>query len=394
VKSPLEIKHGRKPYVGHLRVYGCKAYVLRYDIARGDKFADRTIAGRLIGYEGDNIYRIWIPEQRKIRRSSHVLFDEHAFDVTTGSEEETFNPADFSLLDSGGAHAPAKGVTTTTVTKSPAPRTYGTTGSPASSTGVETPPTEDEPDIEHEDLESRTPNVGRTTFGIELVRRSVRKAYPSQKVRDREDLESQGHKVANKSTGGRKAVMAMESALLSDVNALPERAYMAFAAAVDFTTATTAKTPQSYAESQQLSEAKQWYQACGEELNSLTENATWQVTVMPVGATLIKGRWVFKIKFDVNGKPERFKARWVVRGFTQKAGIDYDETYAAVVKPVSLKIILALAAHYGYECKQYDIVTIFLNAVVDGHQIFVELPHGFKDYVIQLAGMTATAGNQ
>jgi hypothetical protein len=79
VKSPLEIKHGRKPYVGHLRVYGCKAYVLRHDIARGDKFADRTIAGRLIGYEGDNIYRVWIPEQRKIRRSSHVLFDEHAY---------------------------------------------------------------------------------------------------------------------------------------------------------------------------------------------------------------------------------------------------------------------------------------------------------------------------
>jgi hypothetical protein len=55
----------------------------------------------------------------------------------------------------------------------------------------------------------------------------------------------------NKSTGGRMAVMAMESALLSDVNALPERAYIAFAAAVDLTTATTAKTPQSYTESQQ-----------------------------------------------------------------------------------------------------------------------------------------------
>jgi hypothetical protein len=101
----------------------------------------------------------------------------------------------------------------------------------------------------------------------------------------------------------------MESALLSDVNTLPERAYMAFAAAVDFTTATAVKTPQSYAESQQLPEAKQWYQACKEELDSLAENDTWQVTAIPVGAILIKGRWVFKIKFDVNGKPERFKAR-------------------------------------------------------------------------------------
>jgi hypothetical protein len=186
-KSPLEIKHGRKPYVGHLRVYSYKAYVLRYNIVRSDKFADRIIAGRPIGYEGDNIHRVWIPEQRKIKCSSHMLFDEHAFDIATRDEEETFHPADFGLLDPGGACAPAKGVT---VTKSPMPRTHGATESPGSSTGVETPPTEDEPDIEHEDLESRTPNVGRTTFDIELAHRSGRKSYPSQKVRDREDLES------------------------------------------------------------------------------------------------------------------------------------------------------------------------------------------------------------
>jgi hypothetical protein len=71
----------------------------------------------------------------------------------------------------------------------------------------------------------------------------------------------------------------------------------------------------------------------------LAENIIWQVTVMLVGATLINGRWVFKIKFDVNGKPERFKARWIVRGFTQKAGIDYDGTYAAMVKPVTEDVV-------------------------------------------------------
>jgi hypothetical protein len=59
-KSPLEIKYSHKQYVSHLRVYSCKAYILRYDIIRKDKFTNRTITGRLIGYEGDNIYRIWI----------------------------------------------------------------------------------------------------------------------------------------------------------------------------------------------------------------------------------------------------------------------------------------------------------------------------------------------
>jgi hypothetical protein len=60
-KSPLEIKYSRKQHVGYLRVYSCRAYILRHDIIRGDKFTDRTIAGRLISYEGDNIYRVWIP---------------------------------------------------------------------------------------------------------------------------------------------------------------------------------------------------------------------------------------------------------------------------------------------------------------------------------------------
>jgi hypothetical protein len=66
----------------------------------------------------------------------------------------------------------------------------------------------------------------------------------------------------------------MESALLSDVNTLLERAYMAFATTVDFIATTTVKTPQSYAELQQLLEAKQWYQAYREESVSLTENDT------------------------------------------------------------------------------------------------------------------------
>jgi transposase InsO family protein len=59
-KSPLKIKYSRKQHVGYLRVYSYRAYILQYDIVRGDKFTNRTIAGRLIDYEGDNIYRVWI----------------------------------------------------------------------------------------------------------------------------------------------------------------------------------------------------------------------------------------------------------------------------------------------------------------------------------------------
>jgi hypothetical protein len=68
----------------------------------------------------------------------------------------------------------------------------------------------------------------------------------------------------------------------------------------------------------------------------------------------------------------------VARGFTQIAGIDYDETYATVTKPVSIRILMAIVAHYNLECKQYDIITAFLNAIIGDRKIYVEQPHGFE----------------
>jgi hypothetical protein len=102
------------------------------------------------------------------------------------------------------------------------------------------------------------------------------------------------------------------------------------------------------------------------------------VHLWPEGATTIKGKWVFKVKLDKNGGIARYKSRWVARGFTQIAGIDYDETYAAVAKPVSIRILMAIVAYYNLECKQYDIITAFLNTMIGDRKIYVEQPHGFK----------------
>jgi hypothetical protein len=111
-----------------------------------------------------------LPSRRLGRKSP--LEVKYTFDVATRDEEETFHPVNFGLLDSGGAYALAKGVTTT-VTDSLAPRTYSATESPGSSTGVETLPTEEaEPDIEDEDLESHTPNVGRSNC-CEMTKNTV-----------------------------------------------------------------------------------------------------------------------------------------------------------------------------------------------------------------------------
>jgi hypothetical protein len=86
------------------------------------------------------------------------------------------------------------------------------------------------------------------------------------------------------------------------------------------------------------------------------------------------------MKADTNGCLVRFKARWVVRGFTQRYRVNYEDTYALVTKLATVKIMFALAANLNLECKQFDLVTAFLNALIKKYKIYVEIPHGFEEY--------------
>ena len=112
-----------------------------------------------------------------------------------------------------------------------------------------------------------------------------------------------------------------------------------------------------------------------EELKALEKHGTWEVVPRPKGVKPITSKWVYKIKLDSNNQPVRFKARLVARGFEQKEGIDYEETFAPVVKLKSLKILLAIAAAQDLEMRQMDFDNAFLNAELS-HDVYMELPKG------------------
>jgi len=140
--------------------------------------------------------------------------------------------------------------------------------------------------------------------------------------------------------------------------------------------------PNTYTQAMASPQADFWIAAMQSEVNSHVTNNTWDL-VNPMdhpNVTIVAGRWVYTIKANSEGLPVRFKARWVARGFTQRYGIDYDDTYASVTKPATVKIMLALVAKLDMECKQYDLVTAFLNVLIKDHKIFVEMPHGFEQY--------------
>ncbi|CAI7888018.1 unnamed protein product [Closterium sp. NIES-53] len=101
--------------------------------------------------------------------------------------------------------------------------------------------------------------------------------------------------------------------------------------------------------------------------------------VVPIGVarnkTILTGKWVFRVKTKADGTIDKFKARWVVRGFDQEQGRDFTETFAPVSRHTSLRILLAVAAMKKKKLRLIDVANAFLYAPVDA-EIYVELPHG------------------
>ena len=94
-----------------------------------------------------------------------------------------------------------------------------------------------------------------------------------------------------------------------------------------------------------------------EELQSLTENDVWDVVPKPAGRKVVDGRWVFRVKGNAQGELERFKARYVAKGFSQVLGLDYDEIFAPVARFDSLRLLLAISACNNWRPRQLDIKT-------------------------------------
>lgn len=92
--------------------------------------------------------------------------------------------------------------------------------------------------------------------------------------------------------------------------------------------------------------------AIEEELDQLRKNETWELLhktdVKPDYRALV-GKWVYKIKHNVDGKIACFKARWVVKGYLQQFGVDFNQTFAAVVKPMVFRVFFAIVAFFDLD---------------------------------------------
>ncbi|UTT94513.1 hypothetical protein NDA17_004559 [Ustilago hordei] len=122
-------------------------------------------------------------------------------------------------------------------------------------------------------------------------------------------------------------------------------------------------------------DAQLWKEAIRKELEGLEAMGTWEVVHQPPGVPLVDSKDVLRLKLDADGVPVKHKARLVARGFTQREGIDYQETFSPVAPLGAIRAILALAVQNNWEVHALDITMAYLNSMLK-EAIYMKLPEG------------------
>ncbi|CAI7925682.1 unnamed protein product [Closterium sp. NIES-54] len=134
-------------------------------------------------------------------------------------------------------------------------------------------------------------------------------------------------------------------------------------------------TPRSYAEAIEGPYSSQWQAAMDAEMASWKSTGTYVDEVLPPGANIVSGMWIFRVKRPP-GSPPAFKARYVARGFSQRQGVDFFQNFSPTPKMTTLRVLLHVAAQRDYELHSLDFSTAFLQGSLH-EEIRLRRPPGF-----------------
>jgi hypothetical protein len=114
-----------------------------------------------------------------------------------------------------------------------------------------------------------------------------------------------------------------------------------------------------------------------EEYQSIMKNEVWEIVPRSKNKDVVSSRWLFKIKHAADGSIKKYKERFVAHVFSEKEGIDYEETFAPVARYISIRTIIALTAKMKWKLHQMDVKTAFLNGVIK-EEVYIGKPQGFE----------------
>ena len=106
------------------------------------------------------------------------------------------------------------------------------------------------------------------------------------------------------------------------------------------------------------------------------KNGTWRLVDPPIGTKPIGCKWIYKNKYKANGSLDKHKARLVEKGYAQKEGVDYIETFAPTTKWGTIRTLFSIAAQKGWKIHHMDVKTAFLNGDLK-EDVYMDQPEGF-----------------
>ncbi|KAD3068312.1 hypothetical protein E3N88_36192 [Mikania micrantha] len=330
-KTPLEGWEGLKPTVHHLKVFGCIAYSLTHPHNRL-KLDHRSEKCLFVGYSQESCgYRLYNPSSKKFTVQKHVIFDEEGVWKwkSEGTKEPILNPTHFS---------------------DPFPHLDPDLDNSQTTTTGTTPTTSPTQILSNTSTLTPLPNLPRPPQNPNQHNPSTSTPQPNESL-----------------TGPAKRI-SRPPTWLRDYHTgedLSEEETQLFALNIS--------DPNTYSEA---ATKQEWQQAMREEIAALEKNNTWTLTSLPQGKNVVGVKWTFKTKVGSNGEILRFKARLVAKGYSQIEGIDYTETFAPVARFETIRVVIATAAHRGWELHQLDVKTAFLNGDLT-EEIYVQQPEGF-----------------
>ncbi|GKB56175.1 putative RNA-directed DNA polymerase, partial [Tanacetum coccineum] len=358
-KSPYELLYNHPPPLEHLKIIGCRAYPHQHT---PDKFNTRAIPIIFIGYpQNQKGYLLYDPLTTKVIT---IPFHSQISPPNPIPPPSTMStpiiPYPSNIFPSHPNTSPSSPETTTSPS-SPIPNTPPLSHAPVTSTEPNTPFTT--PITSHTSSTHPTPPNSSPAQDNHLPSPQP-PPPPPQRVSTR--TKQPPLKFANYHLPS-KLSKHHHSNFLNYTNLTPSS--MHFINSID-----RSFEPHTYF---QASKDPKWIEAMAKEIKALKDNKTWILTQLPPGKSAIGHKWVYRIKYLANGSVEKYKARVVAKGYNQKEGVDYKETFAPKAKMVTVRTLLAVAISKGWFIEQLDINNAFLHG--DLHEeVYMTVLQGYS----------------
>lgn len=327
-KVPFELWHNRKPKISHLKIIGseCYAHIPKQCRKKMDK---KAIKGMLIGYENDDGYRIW--DGKKTLRSRDITFQSDVeFKISTSIPiRSEGNNDDMHGLIQEQTFENIRG---------------------SQELDLEGDITEDQV---QEDIVTPTEQVQDNT--PILTEDEDNFADCQEQLEVVEPLTETRYNLRNRATINRPKK-------LED--------FVCFVGLESF--------PETYDEAIKREDSNEWQTAMAREMKSLADNNVWTLCDLPSNKKALPCKWVFRVKRNPDGTVEKYKARLVVKGFKQRKGIDFEQTFSPVARMASIRALLSVSAKEKLHLTQFDVSTAFLNSKLK-EEIYMKQPDGFSD---------------